>query len=182
MQPLIPHWTFKHEQALRAIGDYANGATIKRAVAECGLSWAWFWQLVSDDADLRALYEKARLARVEAMAGEILDEADNPNTDPARARNRMQARQWLMSKWLPAIYGDKMQVEQEVGPNMARIIALGMQRAGLSAPTLTLDQQRTTPRLSDISTLAHARTDAVSVDQRMSEQKPLSDQEVMSWD
>lgn len=46
------------------------------------------------------------------MAEEILAISDDPNEDPQSRRVRVDARKWLMSKWAPKKYGDKLEVEQ----------------------------------------------------------------------
>lgn len=46
------------------------------------------------------------------MAEEILSISDDPNEDPQSRRVRVDARKWLMSKWAPKKYGDKLEVEQ----------------------------------------------------------------------
>ena len=47
------------------------------------------------------------------MADDLLDIADNEETEPgkvARDRLRTDKRQWLLSKALPKVYGDKIEL------------------------------------------------------------------------
>lgn len=157
-----PHWTWHHARAVDAIVRYAEGGHIKDHVKASGLGWGWFWQIYSDEPQIKALYDRARVSRVELMAGELLGAADDATMDPAHNRNRINARQWLMTKWFPAMYGDKIKVEEDIGPNLSRIIALGMQRAGLG-PVVDLDSSQVSHKPSRIKTLAKPSTDTRSV-------------------
>lgn len=60
-------------------------------------------------------YADARLKGYQRMADEIVAIADNLSGDPARDRLRLDTRKWLLSKALPKVYGDKLQVDAEVG-------------------------------------------------------------------
>ena len=62
--------------------------------------------------DFRVQYARARAQRVERMSEEILAISDDPNEDPQSRRIRVDTRKWLMSKWAPRKYGDKLEVEQ----------------------------------------------------------------------
>lgn len=44
------------------------------------------------------------------MADEVVEIADNKLGHPSRDRLRFDARRWLLSKALPKIYGDKLEV------------------------------------------------------------------------
>ena len=66
------------------------------------------------------------------MAEEILSISDDPNEDPQSRRVRVDARKWLMSKWAPKRYGDKLEVEQ-TGEQTIRI------RIGGDRPTEFID-------------------------------------------
>ena len=56
---------------------------------------------------------RAREIGYHKMADDLLDIADNEETEPgkvARDRLRTDKRQWLLSKALPKIYGDKIEL------------------------------------------------------------------------
>ena len=58
-------------------------------------------------------YARAREIGYHKMADDLLDIADNEETDPgkvARDRLRTDKRQWLLSKALPKVYGDKIEL------------------------------------------------------------------------
>jgi len=82
-----------------------------RDVLPGGHSMRLFYAALAADAELQALYDAAQRARSEAMADELVHIADT-ETDAARARNRISARQWLASKLAPRKYGDKLEVHQ----------------------------------------------------------------------
>jgi hypothetical protein len=82
--------------------------------------------------EFRDQYARAREARADAMAEEILeisdDDSDDAITDPetggtrlnsefvARSRLKVDTRKWLMARMAPKVYGDK--VSQEIsGPD-----------------------------------------------------------------
>ena len=57
---------------------------------------------------------RARLVGYHTMADDIIEIADNPETDAAsvqRDRLKVDTRKWLLSKALPKIYGDKLTAE-----------------------------------------------------------------------
>jgi hypothetical protein len=57
-------------------------------------------------------YARAREIGYHKMADDLLDIADNEETEPgkvARDRLRTDKRQWLLSKALPKVYGDKIE-------------------------------------------------------------------------
>ena len=94
----------------------AEGKTLKAIcrmddieVAESTVrSWA-----VNPEHPFSALYARAREVGYHKMADDILDIADASETDPgqvARDRLRVETRKWKLSKALPKIYGDKLEL------------------------------------------------------------------------
>ena len=53
-------------------------------------------------------YARAMETRMEGLADEILEIADDKSGDPARDRLRLESRKWLMSKIAPKRWGDKI--------------------------------------------------------------------------
>jgi hypothetical protein len=53
-------------------------------------------------------YAMAAQIRMDCLADEILEIADNESGDPARDRLRLDVRKWLMSKIAPKRFGDKL--------------------------------------------------------------------------
>lgn len=57
--------------------------------------------------EFKAKYARAREDQADVYAEECVEIADE-ETDAAKARNRIAARQWYASKLRPKVYGDKM--------------------------------------------------------------------------
>ena len=98
------------------------------------LSTVFRW--LGEHKEFQEQYARAREARADAMAEEILeisdDDSDDAITDPesgatrlntefvARSRLKVDTRKWLMARMAPKVYGDK--VSQEVsGPDGSAI-------------------------------------------------------------
>lgn len=60
-----------------------------------------------EDTAFSAQYARAREHQADYYADEIIEIADT-ETDPAKARNRMDARKWKASKLKPKVYGDRL--------------------------------------------------------------------------
>ena len=56
-------------------------------------------------------YARARKSQAELMLDEILTLADDKTEDSNSRRLRVDTRKWIMSKVLPKIYGDAMQLK-----------------------------------------------------------------------
>ena len=52
-------------------------------------------------------YARAMETRMEGLADEILEIADDKSGDPARDRLRLDSRKWIMSKVAPKRWGDR---------------------------------------------------------------------------
>lgn len=55
-------------------------------------------------------YARAKEESADAMAEEILDIADEKESDVQRSRLRVDTRKWIMSKMKPKKYGEKLDV------------------------------------------------------------------------
>ena len=74
---------------------------------------------ISESEELQEKYARARDARADLMAEEILEIADDANRDYAdegfnsehvqRSRLRVDARKWLLAKMAPRKYGDRVE-------------------------------------------------------------------------
>lgn len=69
-----------------------------------------FLNWLQQHAELQEVYVKARELQQHTLADETVEIADT-DPDPARARNRIGARQWHAGKLLPKVYGDRTQME-----------------------------------------------------------------------
>lgn len=69
------------------------------------------WQVA--DAEFSAQYARAREARAEVLADEIIDIADQA-ADAQLARLQVDARKWAASKLDPKRYGDRLDIDATV--------------------------------------------------------------------
>lgn len=101
------------ERAAEICQRIADGKSLKTISAEEGMPDDYtILRWLDRNGEFRVQYARARDRRVEKMAEEILSISDDPNEDPQSRRVRVDARKWLMSKWAPKKYGDKLEVEQ----------------------------------------------------------------------
>jgi hypothetical protein len=113
------------EQICEAI---AAGGHLHVICAEEGMpSERTIHRWLQGSADFRQLYAHARERQQEVFAAEVVLIADT-EPDPARARNRMDARKWHASKVAPKKWGDRIEVdakvESSVGPSEALVAFL----------------------------------------------------------
>lgn len=91
---------------------------------------------INSDSTNKDRYARAREDCADALAEQVLTESDNTMNDPARASNRMKARQWLASKIKPKVYGDKIDIDVKGSIDIGAAIMAGRQRARLEPPTI----------------------------------------------
>lgn len=74
-------------------------------------------------------YARAREDQQDTFAAQILDISDT-ETDPQRARNRIDARKWHAAKTAPRKYGDKIEIDATIehnsGPSEGLTMMLAM--------------------------------------------------------
>lgn len=96
-------------------------------------------QFINADNGFKTIYTHAREDCADALAEQVVSEADNLIVDPARSSNRMKARQWLASKMKPKVYGDKLDVDIKGTLDVGAAILAARQRARLEP--LTIDNE-----------------------------------------
>lgn len=96
------------EIGARRVADLiAEGMSTKDALKEAGISAQSYARARASVRDLAMLHSCAVETRSDLYADEVISIADT-DPDANRARNRIQARQWLVSKQNPRNYGDQM--------------------------------------------------------------------------
>jgi len=65
------------------------------------------WLRGDESGDRRTMYAQAREAQADYLADELVTIADSDD-DPAKVRNRVDARKWVAAKLRPRVYGDKL--------------------------------------------------------------------------
>ena len=88
------------------------------------------WRMDHGPGGLReAEWQAARQQSADAYADRVVDIANNPGSDGAIARVRMDAFRWLASKRNPHAYSDKSQVDVNVRTiDLTRILSEAQQR------------------------------------------------------
>jgi hypothetical protein len=107
--------TYTQDVADRICERLADGETLRAICRGKGmpghqtvLRWTGAHDAFADQ------YARARATGYRAMADELLEISDNPETDAAsvqRDRFKVDTRKWLLSTALPKIYGDKLSVD-----------------------------------------------------------------------
>lgn len=111
----------KRSHALAGIicSRIANGESLRSICRDPEMpdfTFVWKWRGLS--ASFNKQYLRAGELRTEKFADEIVEISDT-EPDPAKARNRIEARKWVVSKLLPKVYGDKPDVQVNVGVNLS---------------------------------------------------------------
>ncbi len=76
-------------------------------------------------------YARARAAQADHYADEIVEIVDT-ETDPARARVRMDGRKWVASKLAPRKYGDRLETENRNTVDVSNSLTALLERIGES--------------------------------------------------
>ncbi|MCQ9145120.1 MULTISPECIES: hypothetical protein [Brucella/Ochrobactrum group] len=118
---------FTQELAVHICAEIASGRSLRSVCTESGMpaeSTVRLW--VTDDRHgFSAQYARAREAQMDAMTEDILEIADTGNEDDAqRARLRIDARKWLMSKMAPKKYGDKLAIGGDADMDAIKVQAV----------------------------------------------------------
>lgn len=105
-----------HEVVLKV----AEGSSVKPACIEVGLAVSVFNEVITGVREVALAYSRARELRADLWADEIIQIADT-DPDSNRARNRINARQWLASKHNQKVYGERidLNVSQSISINEA---------------------------------------------------------------
>lgn len=90
----------------RIIDKILSDMPLADAVASEGISLPTFHKWLNSDKAAAIAYARAVELRADVLADQTITIADSDD-DPAKARNRIQARQWLASK-LNKRYGDRV--------------------------------------------------------------------------
>lgn len=91
----------------------ALGKSLRVACEDHGVAHTSFLRWVDNDATLAEHYARAREAQARLWADEIITLADAEGVDPQRSRLQVDTRKWLLSKVLPKIYGDRLQIDHQ---------------------------------------------------------------------
>lgn len=140
------------EQFDAILADVAAGEPTHRAVESRGLNRRTFYALLASDEDAANKYARAKARGCEAHAAEIVEIADqDPKTVEIKdadgnvievkidtafeawRKTRIDARKWTLSKLLPKVYGDKMELDAKVSVGDAIVERLARARGEKAA-------------------------------------------------
>lgn len=76
------------------------------------------YQWLMNDSGFSDNYTRAREAQADYYADEIADIADT-ESDPNKARVRIDARKWAAGKLKPKVYGDRLQLDGDMNVSMS---------------------------------------------------------------
>lgn len=104
------------EQANTVIDQVAEGRSIRSVCKETGLSRWSFYALLDTNGVLAGRLARARDIRDESTEDEILEIADGEG-DPARTRNRLDARYKVLGARRPQRWGQKIDLSIGIKPD-----------------------------------------------------------------
>lgn len=94
------------------------GSTIFKVCEEAGMpDPATIYRWMRAEPDFRKLYDDAVLDRASGYSekiGAIADRVMDGTLEPDRARVAMDGYKWIATKLLPAVFGDKQQINMQV--------------------------------------------------------------------
>jgi hypothetical protein len=125
----------------KLIDQVLDGLSLRKALISVGITAFQLDQILSRDREMALRVARAMEMRSELLADQILEIADE-DPDPNRARNRIQARQWLASKLHPKKYGERIDLSVTHSIDVAAVLAEATQRMRLvSDPADVIDAQ-----------------------------------------
>lgn len=139
--------SYNQKQADEIIELITQGSSL-RDIVELGYPSApTLFRWMEANEDFRKQYARAREEQAEFMVSEIINIADTEE-DPAKARNRIDARKWAAMKLLPKVYGDRQDVNINQTVSIAHAEALMMlankarEAKQLESPIIDVTPQR----------------------------------------
>jgi len=106
------------------LDELLQGITIRKACAKFGVSSSTFlYRVTTGGNELSGRYARVMEARADVLADETIDIADDESKDPNRARNQIQARQWVTSKTAPKKFGDRIDLNVTQSLDIRAILA-----------------------------------------------------------
>lgn len=144
------------ENVIRLVGE---GASLQDSCTRSDISVFKFKSILDRVRSLALSYARARELRADLLADQIIDIADSDG-DPQRARNRIQARQWLASKHAQSTYGDRIDLNVSQSLSITDVLAEARarrQRLSCDQGQVIEAQVIETPAISE-----HGPTDCIS--------------------
>jgi hypothetical protein len=96
--------------------DIATHGNARKALRDNSLAPEQFYPRLVDDAALFERYARAKKAGCNAYADDTIDLADSCEQSQeavAKARLQVETRKWHLSKLLPKVYGDRLELDHK---------------------------------------------------------------------
>lgn len=120
---------YHEDMAANICARLEQGASLRKAAKANGIDAATILKWCEANVSFAQQYAAARARGYQLLADEILEIADDksgdlietengPRADPefaARSRLRVDTRKWMLSKMLPKVYGEKLDIEHKGG-------------------------------------------------------------------
>lgn len=122
--------------------DIASGKSLRECCRERSIALSSFFDALHARADLAEQYDRAREARGELLADEIITVADTADAENAYAvKVRVDARKWCAARMCRRVYGDSSSVQVNATVSLDIAERLEQLRGAQSAPVGLIPQQ-----------------------------------------
>lgn len=111
------------------IEDIFEGMLLKDSLKKRGVRQSSFYAFLEKNVAMSDMYMRAKAAHAHLIVEEIVPIADNPEIDPARARNMIDARKWTASKIIPHKYGERIEMNITSTASIVDALAAARERA-----------------------------------------------------
>jgi hypothetical protein len=116
------------EKVSAVIETMHEGHSLSAALEMHKVKRSQFYDTIAAKPELANRYARARLARADMMADQVLEIADSDN-DPAKVRNQILARQWHTAKAAPQVYGERLDLNLNQTVDLTAAILEAKKRA-----------------------------------------------------
>lgn len=99
---------FDQAKADRICAAITSGVSLRKAAEAENMSHSTVLDWAAENPAFGDQYARAREQGYRLLADELIEIADEKSGDPARDRLRLDTRKWMLSKMLPKVYGDKL--------------------------------------------------------------------------
>ncbi len=108
----------------------ACGRSLREIVAEHGLpDRAVVYGWVLDEPDFATAYARAREIAAQGIADELRELSRTANAENAQAvRLMVDTDKWVLSKMLPRLYGDKLQVDGTITVGLEQLVMAAIEQ------------------------------------------------------
>lgn len=128
----IERYQVTKEDMIQAIELAYQGKPIKTICKEIGISLRAMDKLRKTDALFSQTFNRARETGIEALADELIDIHEKIE-NPIAARLASENYRWLLSKRIPKVYGDKIDINMTQSISVSGALNQARERAQLES-------------------------------------------------